>query len=1677
MGKPIVHMIPSQEARLRGNVSNSKTASAAATKKAAAKNSKLSPLAASSSHQNGVKRSPTNVSIASSKTSKSYSSNESGISSFVHSDSSYSTSPSSDSVNMSLSRGGGSQSSQTGERSAGEVKTNKNDKTLVPESISTTKNSNPNDRSTVSVSSKIKVAIENYEEGIEITRQKSSSASSLFTTRKRLGVQTIKIEPFTRSSGSNKVFRNKKAKKAVKAASPTTRQRPVVIRNQARKISGETTTASENSELASSVASPKKVHEEECVRNSRFEDPLDDIAKEKDTKKSPQELEEIGIEVDVSTMPKSGPNFSINPKLLLGRKNHQRPSTTRGRRSRKRQQSIPAARAANINSSELSSSMFFSAIDKHVETRLRSRLDLVQLNDSIEVLKSSRVEQDVVLALDDTVTTPSETNKTSAALNSFLSPCPSVSKPNGARQVPSVTDTTTAALQVPPPPDPFKKKKKIYSITGGKLVVEEVDECEAQGAIEVKHTGSVIMDQQQQKQEQSQEQQEESNIVANIPSIVKTAEDSIKKPDRLLRLEESKTPTKSVIAKGFLKISKRPKNASQSLFPRVKVDDENVDGAIELLRSPTKASSNKSFSDDDDEDTILKQVSPPTSPDPGTESLQIVGQDNDIEIVAPASTKSIFAFVETSPQGVSDSFTDEKILKIRKINSQDGSITSSASVTPKTLPPIPKPPTNDTTAAPPKKFEPVVETPSNRVEDNNVVDVTQDRSSSTHSTSSLQSNMETKDSSIVLPLVDTTDETEASPPENGDQLTFVGKEQTIPKITKAVMIPRIPAPKKDTTCKSLEANKKSIRNVMTVSSEAASKNVFSLEESSKKKKTDENVNNIDISAQCSEPESKVSTLVKKYSTMVVKEPLHTQEKSSHSGSADESGAKHIVHVNVLGVAGIVVDRKNCRDVSGNRLSPSPPEEMTAVVGISESNGDSVDNVTTFSSPLIHAPMTKDKQEGDSSKIGTQRHIAVWASNGKGETPGSAVQSKMLNLQSCTQKGSKNSSKFVNLNVALTKDDEDTHHAAIVIGKARIKITEEMIKTSQNKTIDLPVTSLTKDESSSQNYNRVILLRTAPKQQNGVRKLCVEKLSEEKENEVNKDLSSAYTIDPAGDSMIRIQIRVEEILATSKWENFQRSGSFTNIAADTEQTDESSIRSGISPEHSKDGNMYSKALNLQSPFVKNDATFQVMSWKENAVMVDSEPTVEEGSGCKIFGRKIGLPCSSSKSKKGLVGQIDERIEDMAEHVFSCPGPNIEESSLAGEQTYATKSHSQYTGGTGFTQRKILDEMKSVLEPVPSLSDLRNLAKEFALSSGEYFFPENTEKALGVDDEEENTSVESAAQEVVRRRKFSSRKGGSIDSWKKRRDDDDVTYSTGGSENESDASYSLNHSPFGEEPNQFSFDNHRRVMSESNKFDIDFGDRSKDVVGKHSFNSFQEDVGQLDVGCEGDDEESAPKGRTPLADVDLEEDKNDRDLKRENSGKPSLPSVVENIAEVLSIGGKACGYYSADRVDHGIVRPMAIWNRRSKSMGHQIPKTVDQSDIQSVGELTAITLEKNEIKEKNRKLLMKRLGLPKEVVAFVATGGKAAANSTEGESNELEDQASGSNNSAENSEDYFSEYNDVSSDVNSIYVQEIPKQKNGVETASPPMKSSRSSEGKPNVCMIKIKEGDESEVESV
>jgi hypothetical protein len=95
------------------------------------------------------------------------------------------------------------------------------------------------------------------------------------------------------------------------------------------------------------------------------------------------------------------------------------------------------------------------------------------------------------------------------------------------------------------------------------------------------------------------------------------------------------------------------------------------------------------------------------------------------------------------------------------------------------------------------------------------------------------------------------------------------------------------------------------------------------------------------------------------------------------------------------------------------------------------------------------------------------------------------------------------------------------------------------------------------------------------------------------------------------------------------------------------------------------------------------------------------------------------------------------------------------------------------------------------------------------------------------------------------------------------------------------------------------------------------------------------------------------------------------------KPSLPSVVENIAEALSLD-KACGYFgSKNKQQHqGIVSPTTIWGGPTAG---DVPETVDPSDdVLSVGDLTAITLERNEIRKRNRKLLLSRLSIPKGIL---------------------------------------------------------------------------------------------------
>ena len=1641
MGKPLVHMIPSQEAKFRARLSNSAATSDSEGLrrkqnkngvKNGVKNGTIAPViwkgkqppATSRRMTKGniVKRSSTNASNGSSKTSKA--SNESGSCSFVHSNASLS---SSDEPKMTLS----SEESLS---------------TVVSDSIST---------SSLSSSSEVRNAIQNFQQGIEITRKTyessrgvSSSSSMMLmpktnneakhtAAKKSINVE-IALEPMNGGHG-NTIEGNDKGNGT---------------EQEAPKYGDETTISSMSYRSTSFGSINHSTSRENQGVIPRFEVLLDDIPEKEiepvvtalDSPKIEGEVltklgnvsdnfnpkeDQNGFEVDFSSIQE--PPDAINPRLATTRRD---------------------SRPTKNSTTRASSSHFFSAMDRHVATRRRRRPHRIEkLVHSIEVVKSSKVEDDAVLVQEDAISVLSDTNISQKALATSISNSNRVLSPSTTKRVRQSLSNIAASFVVPPSPKTNRIKKKVYLISAGELVVNEVEEYEA---IELRETGSVIL-----KPSSEQKEKEAAALLS-----IETPREAAKKPYRLVRLDDSnvaavfqrnrsKASSKSLIAKGFRRKYKRSKSASAFSQNPVKVISEVESTlAVELIRTPTTFGSSKAFSYDENvEDTIIKQESPPPSPIPPVDSLHIADDNNDIEIVAPPK-RGLNTSVDTVPP-VSEG-PIERIVSICKLNVKDDAIETTSQL--EFLP-------SKESSTLPQKFEHVVEIPSNRVE--GLIDMTRVNSSSTQSVASIPSNSSTKSCTdppsryvaVHTHEVDPVVETKAIAPKYGDQLVYIGSEQSNQKVAKTIVIPRIPASKRDTSSKKNDAS------IMRSFYEVDEKSPTSSKESSRKvkiqvqavQKPDEVVKNIEVSSVATptstESQGKVSTLIKKHSTMVVKKttpigmvvkkPALTNSSEQEISLDSPSDLKHVVHVNVLGIAGIVVDRKKCRDVTGDDRSPSPPDQMTAVVGISECYQESTDDVTTFSSALVHAPTAKASNDEVKSPNDVQRQIAVWASNQKGETPGSIVKSKILDLKSTDENRSKRVPKFLDLKVALAKSSDSIHHTAVVIGKACIEITEDMMSGVHTRTLDLPVTqAFEKDPLSSS----AILLRTSSKPQNDFRKLCIEEFCDMKD-EIKDGLTSAYAIDPLGDSMIRVQVEVKDVTSTPNQKDIKRYGSSTNRTTATERSDESSIPSGAAAEETEGQDMYSEPLEFPTQF-DEVAAFHAVSRKENPL--SEEP---EDPGCKMFGRKFCLPNYTSRSSAGLASRIDGRIENIAERVLSrgCTGRNRDDSSLIGDNTY-------YTGATGTTQGKMLEE--SAVGSVPFLNELQDFAKEFAVSSGGYFFPEDyegiDERIFSRDDDDVSTDY---TMSTVR-----DNDGG--ESWKKKNDDDDSTYSSReGSDNGLEDYRLVDH----DEPIQFGgFNGNRRVMSESNKFDL--GTKTNQRLGMgRSFNSYtrQEAAGQLEARCDGDDEDSSAKAKPALVDDIVDEDnKSGIHLKRENSGKPSLPSVVENIAEVLSIGGKACGYFSADDVDPKGSTTL-VWNQRTGKV--EIPQTVDQNDLQSVGDLTAITLEKNEMRETNRKLLLKRLGLPKEILAWGRTKAEMA-NEEEGSQSEIKRSKSGA--ASEKPEDYFAEYEGGRAEgVSLIYrgSNELIKQDDDINE-----EEAQKDQDNP---LTKISGKDESEIESV
>uniref|UniRef100_A0A7S4EPN5 Uncharacterized protein n=1 Tax=Pseudo-nitzschia australis TaxID=44445 RepID=A0A7S4EPN5_9STRA len=639
---------------------------------------------------------------------------------------------------------------------------------------------------------------------------------------------------------------------------------------------------------------------------------------------------------------------------------------------------------------------------------------------------------------------------------------------------------------------------------------------------------------------------------------------------------------------------------------------------------------------------------------------------------------------------------------------------------------------------------------------------------------------------------------------------------------------------------------------------------------------------------------------------------------------------HVVHVNVLGVAGIMVDRKHCHDVTGNKSSPASPEQMKAVVGVSEhgANNDNTPNmnVSTFSGLLIHAPSTKrndNEPSLSSSSVLVQRHIAVWASNHRGETPGCIVESNPLEteLTNDSPKHHPYASKFLDLSVALAKsgiggtggddlnpnpantngDAHQQHHLGVVIGAAQLEITDAMMRGGENQmTMDLPVRTI----ASSNNYsnastdgysNRVVKLGRASPRTNRLR--CVKQSDREKgeSREHVSNLMSAYTIDPAGDSMIRVRIRVRQVHdedaranansnASSYNNNFQRFGSFANRTAATEESDDTpslyfGANNGILPPAAaacrafdalvpmttrrtksstttrtqKTNNKNKNGEELYSDPVEfpfdinsddgdggddtNNSTFQSPSWKRKLLRSSKDDDNPDGPGCRVFGRNLSIPSCSSESRMAVAKRIDDRIERVARQVLhtecavlgtntttdddddlSTPDRNDTVTTLTVSTGIYNKEGGQQERTSGNdVSGNLLEEMRDVIGPVPTMKKIKSFAKELVLTSGEYFFPEDTTlKSEGntytndnanatnakdnnsnntiIEDYDDGSSVESATlapfetseQNRIRIRIRTGSRTRTLDScdddaesWKKKRDDDNRTYSTAGS----------------------------------------------------------------------------------------------------------------------------------------------------------------------------------------------------------------------------------------------------------------------------------------------------------
>lgn len=273
-------------------------------------------------------------------------------------------------------------------------------------------------------------------------------------------------------------------------------------------------------------------------------------------------------------------------------------------------------------------------------------------------------------------------------------------------------------------------------------------------------------------------------------------------------------------------------------------------------------------------------------------------------------------------------------------------------------------------------------------------------------------------------------------------------------------------------------------------------------------------------------------------------------------SAVGDDSTHLVQVNVLGLAGITVDRQKGRGVGKKKECPPPPKRMRAVVAVSR--GEQVKGTTSLSKPLARSP-TDDVVVSNQDRINYEaqtqapdlnkkyRNVAIWASDN--DAPLGSMMAFDVNLQRLDHgDGQSKSSHFLpkcfELTIALAEDTEHDNKVALPVGVANLSISADQLQNGETVVIDLPILGLKQARPLALDRNGLggfqmlsIHEKNKPgynprpeEKKNGLKRLFGRNDSSKSQkvpSVADRKLFSSVYSTAAGDSILRIELKVIE----------------------------------------------------------------------------------------------------------------------------------------------------------------------------------------------------------------------------------------------------------------------------------------------------------------------------------------------------------------------------------------------------------------------------------------------------------------------------------------------------------------------------------------------------------------------